>query len=109
MMLPTRLLPTIPFNRQLADCNQKIPDPIRDFFFFLRIGMLIKYKADNTRKLSLLKEVLGMEKEKSLSESNKSKSDKDLFGLEPKMSLQSVHFAPSENSLLNEGAEKHCD
>jgi hypothetical protein len=56
-----------------------------------------------------LKEVLGMEKEKSLSESNKDKSDKDLFGLEPKMSLQSVHFAPSENSLLNEGAEKQCD
>ena len=77
--------------------------------FFLRIGMLIKYKADNTRKLSLLKEVLGMKKEKSLSESNKSKSDKDLFGLEPKMSLQSVHFAPSENSLLNEGADKQCD
>ncbi len=71
--------------------------------------MLIKYKADNTRKLSLSKEVLRMEKEKSLSESNKSKSEKDLFGLEPKMSLQSVHFAPGENTLLNEGAEKQCD
>jgi hypothetical protein len=49
-----------------------------------------------------------MDKEKSLSEKNKSRSNKDLFGLEPKMSLQSVHFAPSENSLLNEGAEKQC-
>lgn len=30
------------------------------------------------------------------------KSLKDLYGLDPEMSLQSVNFAPNENSLLNE-------
>jgi hypothetical protein len=53
-----------------------------------------------------------MEKEKSLRESDDRKSEQDLYGLEPKMSLQSVNFAPSENTLLNEhseGADKQCD
>jgi hypothetical protein len=31
---------------------------------------------------------------------------KDLYGLEPEMSLQSVNFAPNENSLLNEHFEE---
>jgi hypothetical protein len=51
MMLPTLLLPTIPFNRQLADCNQKFLNV--SGIFFLRNGMLIKNKADNTRKFIL--------------------------------------------------------
>jgi hypothetical protein len=61
-----------------------------------------------------MKEVLRMKKEnrkQSLSE-DKSKSVQDLYGLEPKMSLQSVNFAPSENTLLNEhfeGEDKQCD
>lgn len=35
----------------------------------------------------------------------KSKSVKGLIGLEPKMSLLSVNFAPNENSYLNEHFE----
>ncbi|QIZ10409.1 hypothetical protein HFZ78_29910 [Priestia megaterium] len=53
-----------------------------------------------------------MKKEKSPSEKNEEKSVDELYGLEPKMSLQSVNFAPSENTLLNEhfeGEEKQCD
>jgi hypothetical protein len=53
-----------------------------------------------------------MDKEKSLSEKNESKTVQDLYGLEPKMSLQSVNFAPSQNTLLNEhfeGEDKQCD
>ncbi|MBT2699488.1 MULTISPECIES: hypothetical protein [Bacillaceae] len=53
-----------------------------------------------------------MKKEKSPSEKNEGKSVDELYGLEPKMSLQSVNFAPSENTLLNEhfeGEEKQCD
>jgi hypothetical protein len=41
-----------------------------------------------------------------------SKSPQDLYGLEPKMSLQSVNFAPGENTHLNEhfeGEDKQCD
>ncbi|MBV7507046.1 hypothetical protein KW850_17430 [Bacillus sp. sid0103] len=41
-----------------------------------------------------------------------SKSTQDLYGIEPKMSLQSVNFAPSENTYLNEhfdGEDKQCD
>jgi hypothetical protein len=48
----------------------------------------------------------------SLASKNGSENEKDLYGLEPKMSLQSVNFAPSENTLLNEhfeGADKQCD
>lgn len=59
-----------------------------------------------------MKVVLKMDKEKSLSEKNESKSLQDLYGLEPKMSLQSVNFAPSENTHLNEhfeGEDKQCD
>jgi hypothetical protein len=51
------------------------------------------------------------DKEQSLKEID-SKSSQDLYGLEPIMSLQSVHFAPSENPLLNEhfeGEDKQCD
>ena len=53
-----------------------------------------------------------MNKEKSLNEKNENKSVKDLYGLEPEMSLQSVNFAPGENTLLNEyfeGEDKQCD
>ncbi|MBT2728982.1 hypothetical protein J7E63_18975 [Bacillus sp. ISL-75] len=59
-----------------------------------------------------MKEVIKMKKEKSPSEKNESKSVDELYGLEPKMSLQSVNFAPSENTLLNdhfEGEDKQCD
>jgi hypothetical protein len=59
-----------------------------------------------------MKEVIKMKKEKSPSEKNEEKSVDELYGLEPKMSLQSVNFAPSENTLLNEhfeGEEKQCD
>jgi hypothetical protein len=37
---------------------------------------------------------------------------KDLYGLEPEMSLQSVNFAPNENTLLTgqgEGEENKCE
>ncbi|MEH7156672.1 hypothetical protein [Neobacillus drentensis] len=50
--------------------------------------------------------------EKTLSGKDKNKSIQDLYGLEPEISLQSVNFAPSENSYLNEyvqGEDKHCD
>ena len=43
---------------------------------------------------------------------DKEKSNQDLYGLEPKMSLQSVNYAPGENSLLNEyseGEDKQCE
>jgi hypothetical protein len=59
-----------------------------------------------------MKEVIKMKKEKSPSEKNEGKSVDELYGLEPKMSLQSVNFAPSENTLINEhfeGEEKQCD
>lgn len=59
-----------------------------------------------------MKEGLRMKKEKSLSKKNKSEAAQDLYGLEPKMSLQSVNFAPGENTLLNEhfeGEDKQCD
>jgi hypothetical protein len=59
-----------------------------------------------------MKEVIKMKKEKSPSEKNEEKSVDELYGLEPKMSLQSVNFAPSVNTLLNEhfeGEEKQCD
>lgn len=63
-----------------------------------------------------MKEVLGLKKNRnrrqSLSDKKDSKNAKDLYGLEPKMSLQSVNFAPGENTLLNEhfeGADKPCD
>ncbi|WML41006.1 hypothetical protein RCG19_04910 [Neobacillus sp. OS1-2] len=36
---------------------------------------------------------------------NEEKPAKTLYGLEPEMSLQSVKFAPNENSLLNEHFE----
>ena len=48
----------------------------------------------------------------SLLDKKESKNAKDLYGLEPNMSLQSVNFAPGENTLLNEhfeGADKQCD
>jgi hypothetical protein len=58
-------------------------------------------------------EVLEMNKKENRLQSDTGENDrKDLYGLEPKMSLQSVNFAPSENTLLNEhfeGADKQCD
>ncbi|MBO0958878.1 hypothetical protein J1P26_03970 [Neobacillus sp. MM2021_6] len=36
---------------------------------------------------------------------NEEKPVKTLYGLEPEMSLQSLKFAPNENSLLNEHFE----
>lgn len=40
----------------------------------------------------------------------KKKSEKDLYGIEPEGSLQSVNFAPSENSFLNERTQgDSCD
>lgn len=60
--------------------------------------------------------MLGLKKNRnrrqSLSDKKDSKNAKDLYGLEPKMSLQSVNFAPGENTLLNEHfeeADKQCD
>lgn len=73
--------------------------------------MVINKTADNTRK-KYDERGARMNKEKSLREKNENKSVKDLYGLEPKMSLQSVNFAPGENTLLNEyyeGEDKHCD
>ena len=51
-------------------------------------------------------------RQQSLRDKEKKKSNQDLYGLEPKMSLQSVNYAPSENTLLNEyveGEDKQCE
>lgn len=59
-----------------------------------------------------MKVVYGMKKNEKVSDKKGSKTAKDLYGLEPKMSLQSVNFAPGENTLLNEhfeGEDKQCD
>ena len=48
----------------------------------------------------------------SLGGKDKKNSNQDLYGIEPKMSLQSVNYAPGENSLLNEyseGEDKQCE
>lgn len=75
--------------------------------------MLINNYADNTKKLCY-EEVPGMKTEDKKQSQREigSKSPQDLYGLEPKMSLQSVNFAPGENTLLNEhfeGEDKQCD
>lgn len=40
---------------------------------------------------------------------HKKKIEKDLYGIEPKISLQSISFAPSENSYLNERTQVKLD
>jgi hypothetical protein len=46
---------------------------------------------------------------KNKHEEIKKKPENELYGMDPEMSLQSVNFAPNENSYLNEHFQEEAD